>query len=357
MKLSELVEKLDGVLIGDGQLEISGIAGLAEAGAGDLSFLANPKYASMLAISAASAVIVGMKWEGTCACAVIRVKSPDKAMAVAASLLGPSCAPIVAVGIHASTVMNGHSEVDPSARIGPHCVIEAGAKIGPGTVLVAGCYVGRDAVIGRDCILHAHAVVRERVIVGDRVILHEGSVLGGDGFGNYLENGEWKKIPHIGTVEIGDDSEIGVNSAVDRARFGKTIVGKGVKIDNLVMLGHNVRIGNHTAMAAQVGISGSTVIGNGVLLGGQAGLAGHLEIGDGAVIGAQSGVSKNVAPGIMVTGYPAMPFKKVAENQHNLMRIGGWKERVKQLEARLAEIESSLPNGNHSGAEGKSCDS
>jgi UDP-3-O-[3-hydroxymyristoyl] glucosamine N-acyltransferase len=357
MKLAELVEKLDGTLIGDGQLEISGIAGLAEAGEGDLSFLANPKYAAMLATSAASAVIVGMKWEGACSAAVIRVKSPDKAMAVAAGLLGPSCEPIVAVGIHASAVVDGQADVAPNARIGPHCVIEAGAKIGPGTVLVAGCYVGRDAVIGSDCILHTHAVVRERVIVGDRVILHEGSVVGGDGFGNYLENGEWKKIPHIGTVEIGDDSEIGVNSTVDRARFGKTIVGKGVKIDNLVMLGHNVRIGNHTAMAAQVGISGSTVIGNGVLLGGQAGLAGHLEIGDGAVIGAQSGVSKNVAPGIMVTGYPAMPFRKVAENQHNLTRIGGWKERVKQLEARLTEIESSLSSGKTSGTEDKSCDS
>lgn len=344
MKLADIVEKVEGVLDGDGQLEIDGIAGLADAGCGDLSFLANPKYSAMLATSAASAVIVASKWEGTCACAVVRVKSPDKAMAMAAALLGPPCEPAVTSGIHASSVVADLAQVDPSVRIGPHCVVEAGAKIGPDTVLVAGCYVGRNAVIGSACILHAHAIVRERIIVGDRVILHEGSVIGGDGFGNYLENGSWKKIPHIGTVEIGDDSEIGVNSAVDRARFGKTIVGKGVKIDNLVMLGHNVQVGNHTAMAAQVGISGSTIIGNGVLLGGQAGLAGHLEIGDGAVIGAQSGVSKNVASGTMVTGAPAMPFRKMAENHLNVMQIGEWKQRVKQLETRLAALEKLLPD-------------
>jgi UDP-3-O-[3-hydroxymyristoyl] glucosamine N-acyltransferase len=212
-------------------------------------------------------------------------------------------------------------------------------------VLVAGCYVGRDAVIGADTILRANAVVRERVTVGDRVILHEGSVVGGDGFGNYLENGAWRKIPHIGTVEIGDDSEIGANSTVDRARFGKTVVGRGVKIDNLVMLGHNVRVGDHSAMAAQVGISGSTTIGKYVMLGGQAGLAGHLEVGDGAIVGAQAGVSKSVPSKMFVTGYPAMPHRKAAEGHANLMRLGGWKERVKELEARLAAMEAHFSDG------------
>jgi UDP-3-O-[3-hydroxymyristoyl] glucosamine N-acyltransferase len=345
MKLAELTEKVVGVLDGDGELEITGIAGLAEAGAGDLSFLANPKYAALLATSRAAAVIVAEDWDGPSACALVRVTSPDKAMALAAALLGPPCGPFVEEGIHRSAVVAEGAQVDSSVRIGPLCVIEPGAVIGPRTVLVAGCYVGRGAVIGCDTVLHANAVVRERVTIGDRVILHDGSVIGGDGFGNYLDKGEWRKIPHIGTVEIGDDSEIGVNSTVDRARFGKTVVGKGVKIDNLVMLGHNVRVGDHSAMAAQVGISGSTSIGKYVMLGGQAGLAGHLEVGDGAIVGAQAGVSKSIPAKAFVTGYPAMPFRKVAENQANLRRLGDWKERVKELEARLATVEAMLPRG------------
>lgn len=342
MKLAELVEKVDGLLEGDGQLEISGMAGLADASEGDLSFLSNPKYSSMLASSQASAVVVGLDWQGECSCAVVRVKSPDKAMAMAALELGLTCEPEVQVGIHVTAVVSDRSKVDASVCIGPHCVVEAGATIGAGTVLIAGCYVGRDSVIGQNGILHAHAVVRERVIIGDRVILHEGSVIGGDGFGNYMENGSWHKIPHIGTVEIQDDSEIGVNSTVDRARFGKTVVGKGVKIDNLVMLGHNVQVGDHTAMAAQVGISGSTVVGKYVMLGGQAGLAGHLEVGDEAVLGAQCGVSKNVAPGLMVTGTPALPFRQTATAHLNLSKFGDWKARVNELEQRLATMEEKL---------------
>ena len=342
MKLAELVENVDGVLVGDGDLEITGIAGLADAVAGDLSFLANPKYAALLSQTAASAVMVGETWDGDCSCAAIRVRNPDKAMAMAAALLGPACGPVVEPGIHPSAVVAASAKVDPSVRIGPLCVVEPGATIGAGTRLVAGCYVGRDSMIGSDTTLHANAVVRERVKIGDRVILHEGSVIGGDGFGNYLDNGEWRKIPHIGTVEIGDDSEIGVNSTVDRARFGKTVVGKGVKIDNLVMLGHNVRVGDHSAMAAQVGISGSTTVGKYVMLGGQAGVAGHLEIGDGAIVGAQAGVSKSVPSKTFVTGYPAMPHRKAAEGHANLMRFGGWKERVKQLESRLATMEALL---------------
>ncbi|MGL5963002.1 MAG: UDP-3-O-(3-hydroxymyristoyl)glucosamine N-acyltransferase [Fusobacteriaceae bacterium] len=352
MKLAEITEKVAGVLDGDGELEITGISGLAEAGEGDLSFLANSKYAALLASSRASAVIVSEDWDGESPSALVRVKSPDKAMALAAALLGPPCGPVVEVGVHRSAVVSEQARVDPTARIGPLCVVEPGAVIGPQTVLVAGCYVGRDAVIGAETILRANAVVRERVTVGDRVILHEGSVVGGDGFGNYLEDGAWRKIPHIGTVEIGDDSEIGANTTVDRARFGKTVVGKGVKIDNLVMLGHNVKVGDHSAMAAQVGISGSTTIGKYVMLGGQAGLAGHLEVGDGAIVGAKAGVSKSIQPKSYVTGYPAMPHRKAAEGHANLMRMGTWKERVKELEARLAAMEARLGDGASSEQQG-----
>ena len=342
MKLAELAERIGGEFTGDDELEITGIAGLTEAESGDLSFLANSKYAAALAATRASAVIVSRDWAGDSPCAVIRVQAPDRAMALTAELIGTLPKAEVAVGIHPSCVVHPETGIDPTARIGPLCVVERGAVIRAGTLLVAGCYVGREAVIGRDCVLQAHAVVRERVILGDRVILHEGAVVGGDGFGNYRENGAWKKIPHIGTVEIGDDSEIGVNSAVDRARFGKTVVGKGVKVDNLVMIAHNCRIGDHTAMAAQVGISGSTNIGTGVLLAGQAGLAGHLTVGDGAVVGAQAGVTKNVPQATYVTGYPAMPHRKAAESHANLMRLETWKKRVTLLEAKLAALEERL---------------
>lgn len=342
MKLADLVEKMEGVIVGNGTVEILGLAGLADASQGDLSFLANSKYSPMLATTTASAVLVNEDWQGESACAVVRVKSPDQAMAIAASVLGPSSEPDVPEGVHSTSCVSDLATVDATVSVGPHCVVEAGAEIGAGTVLVAGCYVGRDAVIGQDCIMYSNAVVRERVIIGNRVILHEGSVIGGDGFGNYMENGAWHKIPHIGTVEIGDDSEIGINSAVDRARFGKTVVGKGVKIDNLVMLGHNVQVGDHSAMAAQVGISGSTVIGKYVMLGGQAGLAGHLKVGDGAVLGAQSGILKNVDPGLMVTGTPALPFRQAAVAHFNLSKLGDWKAKVKTLEKKLAAMEEKM---------------
>lgn len=343
MKLGELVEKIQGVLEGDGEVQIDGIAGLEEAGEGDISFLANSKYEALMQSTNASAVIVSRDWQGSSACAMIRVEAPDKAMAMVGELLMPFCHPLADEGIDASSVIAEDAKIESNVSIGPFCVVRPGAIIGSGTVLVKGCYIGSDAVIGDDCVLHANSIVRERVILGDRVILHEGSVVGAEGFGNYLDNGEWKKIPHIGTVEIGDDAEIGVNSTVDRARFGKTIIGKGVKIDNLVMVAHNVRVGDHTVMAAQAGVAGSTTIGSHVAIGGQAGLAGHLSVGNQARVGAQAGVTKNINSGIYVTGYPAIPHLQAAKNHANLMRFEKWKKRIKDLEKRLSEMEEVEP--------------
>lgn len=342
MKLAELVDAIGGNLDGDGELEITGIAALADAGPGELGFLANPKYAAMVAATGASAVLVADGWEGSAPCALIRVTNPDKGMALAAGLLAPSTDAAPVPGIHATAVVADDSVVDPAASIGPLCVIEPGVVIGAGTVLEAGCYVGRESVIGTDCLLRVHAIVRERVKIGDRVILNEAAVIGGDGFGNYRDGGEWKKIPHIGTVELGDDVEVGANTAVDRARFGKTVIGRGAKIDNLVQVAHNVEVGEDVAMAAQVGVSGSTKIGANAILGGQVGLAGHLKVGEGAVVGAQAGVTKNVPPETYVTGYPAMPHRKAAESHAHLMRMPALKERVKTLEERLAALEKEI---------------
>jgi len=341
MKLSELAERIDGTLEGDENVEITGIAGLDETNPGDITFMTNPKYAAILEKSPAAAVVVGRKWDGASPCPVVRVDNPDKAMALCARLLGPTT-PKPEPGIHPTAVVAESAQIAASASIGPHCVVEAGALIGDRTTLAAGCYVGHDTTIGADCVLDLHVVVRERVKIGNRAAIHDGAVIGSDGFGNYRDGGRWHKIPQIGTVKIGDDVEIGANTTIDRARFGTTEIASGVKIDNLVQIGHNVRIGENSAMAAHVGISGSTVIGANVMIGGQAGLAGHVTVGGGAIIGGGAGITKDVAPASFMFGYPALPHRKFVEKQRNVSRIPKLKERIDDLERRLAELQKLL---------------
>jgi UDP-3-O-[3-hydroxymyristoyl] glucosamine N-acyltransferase len=323
--LAELAERVGGTVEGDGTVAIRGLAGLTEAGPGDITFLANPKYAAAAAGTRASAVIVGQDWKGTCPCAQVRVKNPDAAFSVVASLLGPR--PVEpAPGVHPTAILHPTVTLGVNVRIGPYCVIEEGVVLGARTSLFAGCYVGSFTEVGEDCRFYPHVSVRERTQIGHRVIVHNGAVIGSDGFGYVREASGWVKIPQIGVVVIGNDVEIGANVTIDRARFGRTVIGNGVKIDNLVQIAHNVQIGDHTAMASQVGISGSSRVGRNVMLGGQAGLAGHISIGDGAIVGAQSGVTKDVEPGSFVSGYPAMPLPEL-------------KERVQAMEKRLSRLE------------------
>jgi len=339
MKLSELARRIEGTLEGDGDPEITGIAGLDAAHPGDITFMTNPKFAAVLEKSMASAVVVGRKWEGRSPCPVVRAANPDKAMALCAGLLGPTI-PKREPGIHQSAIVAGDARLGEGVSIGPYCVVEAGAALGDRTVLMAGCYIGHAATIGADCVLDPHVIIRHQVEIGNRVVIHDGAVIGSDGFGNYREGGRWHKIPQIGIVEIGDDVEIGANTTVDRARFGTTKIASGVKIDNLVQIGHNVKVGENTAMAAQVGISGSTVVEANVMLAGQVGVAGHIVIGAGAIAGGKTGIAKNVAPGDFVFGYPAVPHRKFAATQRNVSRIPKLKERIDELERRLAELEN-----------------
>lgn len=338
MKLGDIAARIGGTLEGDGEVEIAGLASLAEAAAGEITFLANPKYASEVSATAAAAVLVNEDWSGECPCALIRVKSADRAFAEVATLLSPP--PVTfKPGIHPTAVVADGATVGENVYVGPQCVIEPGAEIGNNTVLVAGCYVGHDVVLGQDCMLRPHVSIRERSCVGDRVIIHDGSVIGSDGFGYTPDkNGVWQKVMQLGIVEIGDDVEIGANVTIDRARFGKTIIGNGVKIDNLVQVAHNVRIDDHAVMAAQVGISGSTRIGKHVQLGGQAGLAGHIRVGDGAVVGAQGGVTKDVPPKTFVSGYPAMDHRKAKKMHAHVMRLPELRKRVKELETAIEEL-------------------
>jgi UDP-3-O-[3-hydroxymyristoyl] glucosamine N-acyltransferase len=338
MKLAEIAAKVNGTLEGDGSIEITGLASLAQAETGDISFLANPRYSSEVASTKASAVLVNQDWNGECPCSLVKVDSSDIAFAQTAELLSPP--PIkYGTGIHASAVIGENVTLGENAYIGPHCVIETGAVLGNNCTLVAGCYIGHEAMLGDNCTLMPQVSIRERVRIGNRVTIHNGAVLGSDGFGYTPDKkGVWHKVRQLGTVEIGDDVEIGANVTIDRARFGVTKIGNGVKIDNLVQIAHNVVIEDHAVMASQVGISGSTRIGSHAQLGGQAGLAGHLKVGEWSVVGAQAGVTKDVPPKTFVSGYPAMDHRKAGKMHAHMMRLPELKKRVRELQNELAKL-------------------
>ncbi|RLA58749.1 MAG: UDP-3-O-(3-hydroxymyristoyl)glucosamine N-acyltransferase [Epsilonproteobacteria bacterium] len=339
MKLSEIVEQLGGSLEGDGDLEITAVAGLGEGSEGDISFLSNPKYAAQVASTKASAVIVPNDWDRPAKCALVRVENSDQVFAQAAELFYEA-PPRPVAGVHPSAVVAESVQLGEGVSIGANCTVEEGVVIGANTVVSPNCYIGYKTLIGADCFLYSLVSTREFTEIGSRVIIHNGTVVGSDGFGYaVLDDGSRTKIPQIGKVVIEDEVEIGANVAIDRAPFGKTKIGKGTKIDNLVQIAHNVVIGEHSVLCGQAGISGSTTIGSRVIMAGQSGLAGHLHVGDGAIIGAQAGVMKDVPAKEFVIGSPAMPhlqFKKVVANTILLPKL---KDRMKKLEERLERLE------------------
>jgi UDP-3-O-[3-hydroxymyristoyl] glucosamine N-acyltransferase len=340
MRLSELSS-----LVGarfeavSGDPEITGVASLQEAREGDVTFFANPRYLAQLRASRASAVIVAAECNEEVAPILLRVENPSAAFASAVAAFAPE-------EFHPEPGVHPAAAVDPSAvlgegvSVGPNAVIEASAVIGDRTIIGPGCLIGREVRVGKECRFYQGAVIRERCLLGDRVILQPGAVIGSCGFGYEFQGGRHVKIPQTGIVEIGDDVEIGANATVDRARFGRTVVGEGSKIDNLVQIAHNVQIGPHTIICAQVGIAGSTRIGAYVTLAGQVGLAGHIEIGDKAVIGAQSGLSKNAPPGSMVIGAPAKPMKEWKQTNFYISQLGKLYERVKEMEAEVKRLKA-----------------
>jgi UDP-3-O-[3-hydroxymyristoyl] glucosamine N-acyltransferase len=339
--VGSIAAAIGGTVEGDPGTPILGVAGLREAETGELSFLANPKYSHAVAVTRASAVIVGPGFQDTRNCALIRVENPDKGFTQAVMLLAP--APVVpAAGIHPTAVVAPDAKIGAGASVGPCCVIEPGVVIGARCAIGAGCYIGHGCRIGDDCRFHAHVSLREHVKVGNRCIIHNGAVVGSDGFGYYKQGDAWVKIPQVGVVEIGDDVEIGANTTIDRARFGRTVIGNGVKLDNLVQIAHNARVGENTAMAAQTGISGSTVIGKRVQMGGQSGAAGHITIGDDAVVLGKSGVTKDIPAGAKVIGFPAAQHEKAARLHAHVARLPELKARVAELESRILELEKRL---------------
>jgi len=318
---------------GGGSVTVTGPAALDEARAGEISFFGHPRYAADLKTTKASAVLVPRAFAGETPAVCIRVDDPSAAFTVVTQQFLPASVP-PEPGVHPSAVVDCSARIAPGACVQARAVVEAGATVGAGSVIGAGSFVGRNSTIGAGCFLHAHAVVREDCEIGDRVILHCGAVVGSDGFGYDTKNGRHDKIPQIGRVVVGNDVEIGANTTIDRARFGRTVIGEGTKIDNLVMIAHNVVIGKHCIICAQVGISGSTRIGDYVVLAGQAGLVGHIKVGNGAIVGAQSGLSNDLEPKDIVVGSPPRPIGDWKRTVIRIDKLGQLYDRVKKLEER-----------------------
>ena len=320
LTLQEIARRLGAEVLGDPATGISGVATLDEAGPGDITFLANPRYRQKLAATRAGAVIVGPRDRDATAIARIVAENPYACYARTVALFHP---PQVAVaGTHPSAVVDPSARVAASAEVGPLAVIAAGARIGERARIGAGCAVGENAAIGDDTTLHPRVTIYHGCVVGARCILHSGAVIGADGFGMAPDQGRWVKIPQVGRAVLGDDVEVGANSTIDRGALGDTVVEEGVKIDNQVQVAHNCRIGAHTVIAGCAGIAGSAVIGRHCLIGGAAGIVGHVTIADGVTISAMTLVTKSIAqPGVYSSGMPMMPHADWLRNAAQLRRL------------------------------------
>jgi len=299
---------------------VRGIASLQTAHAGDLTFLGNPKYKAEAASTAASIVLLPLDYVGDPQPnqLFLLLEKPSIGLARLCARLEQLLWPKPTPGIHPSAIVAPDAQIAGSATIGPLCIVESGAVIGERSHLHAQVFIGRKARIGTDCWLKPGAVVSAECVLANRILIHSGAVIGADGFGYEFVNGHHEKIPQVGHVTIHDNVEIGANATLDRARFSETVVGEGTKIDNLVQIGHNVVIGKHCLICAQVGISGSTTVEDYVVIGGQAGIAGHLTIGRGCKVDGQTGVNSTLEPGSSVKGSPCLPYS--LEQRVNVLR-------------------------------------
>ena len=316
-KLCELAEWVGGEVIGNGQILIEGIASVEDAGPGDITFIAHPRYLRFVEDSNASALIVGddlaAHLPGGHRASLLRVSDPSTAFAKILQLFAES--PSYCPGVSREATVDPSAVVAADATVFPFVYVGRKVTVGRRTVLHPGVFLGDGVQIGEDCTLYPQVTVCEGCLVGNRVILHPGAVIGSDGFGYAGRGKDRIKVLQLGNVEVGDDVEIGANTTVDRATLGRTFIGRGVKIDNLVQIGHNVVIGEHSLVIAQAGIAGSSRIGKDVILAGQTGVADHVEIGDGAMIGPKSGIARPVSPGAVVSGaleaFPHQDWLKV----------------------------------------------
>ncbi len=343
LTLAELAARVGGTVEGDGSVRIERLRGLEEAGPGDLSFYANRRYRGALWATRADAVVVGEAEEAPAGKPLLRARDPYLAFAKISALYHPPREPVPEIAPEA--VVHPSARVHPSAQVMPLAVVGAGAEVGARTILFPGVVLCAGARVGDDCLLYPHVVVREQCVVGNRCILQPGCVVGADGFGFAFDpEGEegsgprHLKVPQAGNAVIEDDVELGANTCVDRATLGSSVVGRGSKLDNLVQLGHNVRVGPLSILAGQVGIAGSTRLGTGVVCGGQVGIGGHLEIGDGARFAGQTGVTNDVAAGETYAGYPAQPVAEWRRSMAAVRKLPELVRRVRELEREIARL-------------------
>ena len=338
LSVSEIAQAVRGTIEGDDQLIIQGAASLEEATGHHISFFHNPKYAELFLKTRAGAILISQKTNGQPlpqGKTLIRVPNPPLAFAQVLALFERRRQRHPPPGNHPLAVVDSTAVIASDVAIGPLTIVEQGVRIGAGTIIYGGCFIGAQSQIGDNCLIYPTVVLREDTQLGSRVIIQPGAVLGSDGYGFATQAGKHHKIPQIGRVVIEDDVEIGANVTIDRATTGETRIGAGTKIDNLVHIAHNVRIGRDCLIVAQVGISGSTQVGNSVTLAGQVGIIGHLTIGDGAVIAAQSGIMHDVEPRAVLFGSPARPHREAMKLQALFGRLPEIYDTLKQLKKKF----------------------
>lgn len=338
--LKEIAKFINGELVGDGGIAIKEIKSIEEAQDGDLSVLISSKYEEALAQSRASAFLVPKDIKNTHNRNVIKVDFPSIALSKVIALVMPEAIPHPK-GIHKTAIISESASIGNNVAIGPYVVISDKVVIGNNTIIYPYCYVGKGSKIGVGCIFYPNVVIREMVVIGNRVIIHPGTVIGGDGFGyDTQKDGTHFKIPQLGTVVVEDDVEIGACVTVDRARFDKTVIGKGSKIDNLCQIAHNVIIGPYCLIAAQTGISGSSTLGRNVVFGGQVGVSDHVKVGDFVMAGAKTGISKSFpVPHTVLFGYPARQVDKARDMIACTGLLPKLFKRVRVLEEKIKELE------------------
>ena len=338
MRVRELAEWLGATYEGDGEKELTGVAPIETAGASDLAFLGTRKAEAQAEASAAGCLLVPLQWSGPGHRTVIRVAEPRTAFARSMSRFYPTAE--LKPGVHPTAVV-GKVEMGALVYIGPHACVGDGSRLGVATSIGAGCSIGKRVVLGDGCILHPNVTIYDNVDIGRGSILHSGCVVGADGFGYVMEHDRWHKFPQVGRVEISDFVEIGANSCVDRAALGVTSIGEGTKLDNMVHVGHNCRIGRHVVVAAQTGFSGGVVVEDYAVIGGQVGIGDKARIETRATLGSGCGVlsSKIVRAGEIVWGTPARPLKRHLEALANLTKLPELRREISEIRRRLAELE------------------
>lgn len=341
LRLKEIAEYINGELHGDGEIEITSLAGIMEAQPGELTFLANKKYSSYIKKTNASAIILSRDQVKDVSIPYIIVDDPYFAFTLVMRQFYGSGFPNWNTGISPNAHISEDVSIGSNVTIMPFAYIGSGTKIADNVKIGVGVFIGDNVEIGENTAIYPNVSIIKEIVIGKNVIIHSGAVIGADGFGFARREGKNIKIPQVGKIIIEDDVEIGANVCIDRATLGATRIRRGTKIDNLVMIAHNVEIGEQSLIVAQVGISGSVKVGDRVTLAGQVGVAGHLNIGDDTVVAAKSGISKSIPPNSFYAGHPARPYQDEMRIKAHLEKLPALSKKVKELEERLSKLEGN----------------